>query len=85
MSRTSAPMWKTAFSLEHDIPRCPNNLSFPAWAHLVFDKFCHVRIIAVLFCLGEPTCLLQSCLASGARNVQWALQIRLCSDCVPGA
>lgn len=82
MSRSSVPIWKKAFSLAHDVPICPENLSLPAWAHLVFDKFCHVRIIAFIYRLAKAKCLLQSCLASGARHVQWILQIRLYSDCV---
>jgi hypothetical protein len=44
MSRSSLFLWKTSYSLIPDVPTCPEDMSEPAWAHLLFGgAYCYVR------------------------------------------
>lgn len=50
MSRTSFGIWKGAFSNVVDvIPPRPENLCFPAWAHLLYEKNCHVSWVMTMY------------------------------------
>ncbi|KAF8810052.1 hypothetical protein BYT27DRAFT_7186905 [Phlegmacium glaucopus] len=40
MSRSSTSVWKHARSQFHDLPDCPDDLSEPQYAELLFGKFC---------------------------------------------
>ncbi|TEB31405.1 hypothetical protein FA13DRAFT_1578141, partial [Coprinellus micaceus] len=42
MSFSSAMFWRRAAQNEPGLPTCPDDLSEPAYAHLLFSDFCHV-------------------------------------------
>ena len=43
MSRRSLFLWKTSYSLVPEVPTCPEDMSEPAWAHLLFGPaYCYV-------------------------------------------
>jgi hypothetical protein len=42
MARSSALLWRTARMNVDHLPGCPEDLSEPAYANLVFDSHCHV-------------------------------------------
>ena len=44
MSRDAAPFWKAARQQVEDLPECPEHLSEPAYANLVFFSHCHVGV-----------------------------------------
>ena len=55
MSKDSRPVWRAAFQ-NVDAPECPNDLSEPLYAALLYDRTCMVRkSYAVVSCLAE-TC-----------------------------
>lgn len=42
MSRTSMTVWKQARSNLEGLPECPDDLSEPQYANLLFEHSCHV-------------------------------------------
>lgn len=53
MSRSSYALWKVAFdNVPGGVPSCPLNLSFPSWAHLLYDRFCDVSASCVIVRIG---------------------------------
>lgn len=42
--RKSQTLWRAARGNVEGLPECPERLSEPAYAALVFDPYCHVRI-----------------------------------------
>lgn len=43
--RSAEPLWKKVFEKVDDLPDCPTWLSEPEYASLVFDNYCHVRVM----------------------------------------
>ena len=43
MSRSASGMWRAARTNVEDLPECPQYLSEPEYANLVFYSHCHVR------------------------------------------
>ncbi|KAK1230603.1 hypothetical protein PQX77_006298 [Marasmius sp. AFHP31] len=41
LERSATTIWKTSFKRVTDIP-CPTDVSYPAWASLMYDKECHI-------------------------------------------
>ncbi|KZT22642.1 hypothetical protein NEOLEDRAFT_635186 [Neolentinus lepideus HHB14362 ss-1] len=41
LAPSSTSVWKDSLSADADLPECPLDLSYPGWAHLVYDPFCH--------------------------------------------
>ena len=48
MNRNSAHIWKTVIQDMEDIPDCPNDMSPPAYVHLLYHSMCHVRLSYLL-------------------------------------
>ena len=42
MSRDSRAIWRAALGRAEDLPPCPNDMSEPLYAALVFDQHCFV-------------------------------------------
>lgn len=42
MDQSATSVWRTARSHVDGLPKCPEDMSEPAYAHLVFDVFCNV-------------------------------------------
>lgn len=82
--RSARPIWKNAFLLVDEVPLCPDNLSFLAWANLLYSPHCHVsnRYVRVLNRFLRLYTLLQNCLAPNIRIICWVLQVRLCAKCI---
>ena len=45
MSRSSRTLWRVSRQLVDGLPECPEHLSEPAYANLVFSNHCHVRSV----------------------------------------
>ncbi|KAE9397413.1 hypothetical protein BT96DRAFT_1020784 [Gymnopus androsaceus JB14] len=41
MHKNSTTVWMSAFSQIPAMPECPEDVSYPAWAHLAFENCCH--------------------------------------------
>ncbi|KAJ3878655.1 hypothetical protein F5051DRAFT_452188 [Lentinula edodes] len=41
MQRNTTTIWKSAFAQIQELPQCPSDMSYPAWAHLAFEQVCH--------------------------------------------
>jgi hypothetical protein len=44
MGRASKSVWTYTLSTVEDLPPCPDDLSEPRYAHLIFSNNCHVRM-----------------------------------------
>ncbi|KAI0250347.1 hypothetical protein BJV78DRAFT_591563 [Lactifluus subvellereus] len=65
MSRRSLFLWKTSYSLVPEVPTCPEDMSEPAWAHLLFGgAYCYScgakPVAKILFSLRRRAC--KSCM-----------------------
>ncbi|KAI0301009.1 hypothetical protein B0F90DRAFT_372221 [Multifurca ochricompacta] len=65
MSRRSLFLWKASFALIPDVPGCPEDMSEPAWAHLLFGgAYCYScgakPVTKILFSLRRRAC--KSCM-----------------------
>ncbi len=49
-SRSSAPFWKAARKNVEGLPDCPQYLSEPAYANLMFFAHCHVSVFSYSSC-----------------------------------
>lgn len=45
LARSSEPLWKAARKNVDLLPERPEHMSEPAYANLVFDAHCHVRLL----------------------------------------
>jgi len=43
MSKSSKFVWLNSFAADEDVPKCPKDISEPAWAQLLYNPFCQVR------------------------------------------
>ncbi|EAU80551.1 hypothetical protein CC1G_09948 [Coprinopsis cinerea okayama7 len=41
LSKNAISLWKDVFAQQDDLPPCPDDMSLPAWASLVFEAHCH--------------------------------------------
>ncbi|KAF9461968.1 hypothetical protein BDZ94DRAFT_1220801 [Collybia nuda] len=41
LAKSARPIWKDAFANIPELPMCPQEMSLPAWADLVFGSHCH--------------------------------------------
>lgn len=48
MNRSARSVWRDAFASVDALPDCPEDISEPEYANLVFDNLCHVRQMTVL-------------------------------------
>ncbi|KAI0072229.1 hypothetical protein K474DRAFT_1605514 [Panus rudis PR-1116 ss-1] len=51
MSKHSAGDWLAARRNVPEMPNIPENISEPAFANLLFDSHCHVRVFGIFECL----------------------------------
>ena len=42
MSKSSKFVWLNSFAADEDVPKCPKDISEPAWAQLLYNPFCQV-------------------------------------------
>lgn len=47
LNRASRRIWKVSFARMVGLPACPTNLSFPAWANLLYGTLCQVRVFVL--------------------------------------
>ena len=45
LSPTTAPLWRTSRANVPGLPDCPQDLSEPHYAYLMFELICHVRLL----------------------------------------
>ncbi|KAI0267132.1 hypothetical protein BC834DRAFT_1040925 [Gloeopeniophorella convolvens] len=65
MSRGSSFLWKESYELVPDVPPCPEDMTEPAWAHLLFGgSYCYTcgakSVHKVIFALRRRAC--RSCM-----------------------
>ncbi|KAG6919082.1 hypothetical protein DXG01_009335 [Tephrocybe rancida] len=70
LGRASVSIWKSAFSKLPTLPECPPEMSYPAWAHLVFDLDCHVGLFPLAsWMVFHLMRVAQMCGLESAKNV----------------
>lgn len=83
MQRSSATIWRAARGNVPGLPECPDEMSEPAYANLVFTTNCHVSHRA--FALPVELCLnrfyIQYCGKPGIQAIEWMLLARCCKNC----
>ena len=42
MNKSNKFIWLDSFAAEEEVPQCPEDISEPAWAQLLFSPFCQV-------------------------------------------
>lgn len=81
MSRSARPVWRESFETVDDLPKCPEDMSEPEYANLVFDTACSVCSILTI----RDNLLIfdtQECLSSRGAEAFWAWRRRLCKKCL---
>lgn len=43
MNKSSKFIWLNSFAADEEVPKCPKDISEPAWAQLLYNPFCQVR------------------------------------------
>lgn len=43
MNKSSKFIWLNSFAADEELPKCPEDISEPAWAQLLYNPFCQVR------------------------------------------
>ena len=46
MDKSNKFIWANSFAVDEDVPKCPKDISEPAWAQLLFSPYCQVRHLA---------------------------------------
>ncbi|KAF8997426.1 hypothetical protein BDQ17DRAFT_1329416 [Cyathus striatus] len=67
------------FDAYEDLPPCPDDMAEPAYASLLFERFCHVRIIPFGFQILSSE---QSRGSSAGNTIEWISRTRLCFPCI---
>lgn len=84
MNRSMAVYWKRARENVEELPACPDDLSEPAYANLMFSVHCHVSLMRHTYSYSHSRTGLcvQKCLAEN-RSVLMHLEARvqLCYKC----
>ncbi|RXW15570.1 hypothetical protein EST38_g10284 [Candolleomyces aberdarensis] len=65
MNRASKSIWTDVLSTVEDLPPCPDDLSEPQYAYLIFSNNCHVRMDSGKVpgsTLANPACPIKDCL-----------------------
>jgi len=42
MNKSNKFIWLSSFAAEEEAPKCPKDISEPAWAQLLYSPFCQV-------------------------------------------
>ena len=83
MSKDNSRLWKAARRNVPGLPDCPQTVSEPRFAAYMFDQYCFVSKRWSFY--RYPTSLLtvvsQACGRERSSSVDYALALRLCSDC----
>ncbi|TDL27044.1 hypothetical protein BD410DRAFT_783200 [Rickenella mellea] len=66
LSRSSKSVWSTARENMPGLPATPEDMSDAQWAHLIFETDCHAP----------------GCEETEIREIEWALRIRACDECL---
>ncbi|KAG6846232.1 hypothetical protein H0H93_015159, partial [Arthromyces matolae] len=67
MRRSSQSIWKRSRASIDGLPECPNDMSEPAYANLVFYPYCN-------FCLKAYV---------NSKGILWMMRARVCKKCIP--
>jgi hypothetical protein len=57
MHASATTIWKAALENVLGLPSCPNDMSHPAYASLIFENTCQVRLSVVSFLYSRPVFL----------------------------
>ncbi|KAG8221221.1 hypothetical protein J3R82DRAFT_1383 [Butyriboletus roseoflavus] len=82
MDKSSAFVWRTARRQVNGLPECPDDLTEPEYANLVFYARCHVRKNST-HGLKPSDMGVQGC-GKHAKIVFWEMRRRYCPDCRAG-
>ena len=86
MKRSSISIWKHARSQFDDLPDCPDDLSEPQYAEILFGKACTVSLVFNFFLRGSfftNTNPSQFCQRSLPSNIViWTSRVRSCAKCL---
>jgi hypothetical protein len=86
MSRRSLFLWKRSYNLVSDAPPCPEDMSEPAWAHLLFGgNYCYVCYLTTssfFKILLDSNRAFQSCGAKPVTKILFSLRRRACKSCM---
>ena len=47
MNKSSKFVWLNSFAVDEEVPKCPKDISEPAWAQLLYNPFCQVRFVVL--------------------------------------
>ena len=45
MNKSNKFIWLNSFATDEEAPKCPKDISEPAWAQLLYSPFCQVRCV----------------------------------------
>lgn len=87
MSRHSLGVWRAVLASLDGLPPCPDDLSEPAYASLIFDQYCHVcddptNNLPSLLNRPRLTCIVQVCKGDDGFTVHWQCRMRMCHRCL---
>lgn len=80
MHRSSAHVWRAARLNVEDLPPCPEDMSEPAYANLLFRTDCHVSVHQPSLCFHSSS-RVQRCSQPATEIVEWDCRARYCSRC----
>lgn len=43
MNKSNKIVWANSFAVDELVPKCPKDISEPAWAQLLYSPYCQVR------------------------------------------
>lgn len=43
MDKSNKFIWANSFAVNEEVPKCPKDISEPAWAQLLYSPYCQVR------------------------------------------
>lgn len=83
MSRRSMSFWKAARQNVEDLPPCPEDMSEPAYANLLFRTNCYVSLLLFLMRHADTVSsfVLQHCSRAGCDQIYWDCRARYCKNC----
>ena len=80
LSKNSAAVWRNVLARVADLPKCPQDLTEPQYASLIFDKFCMASVPSFFKISIDDDA--QGCGSTrGNIETQYLLRLRLCQGC----
>ena len=89
MDKSNRFVWVNSFAADEEAPKCPKDISEPAWAQLLYSPYCQVRRSVAPISIHPKNRALnhrfcaQHCHSSRATDIYWVSYRRLCKKCLP--